>query len=87
MRFNNTKHYDPPKRKRILISETVEEENTRLAKEIAALLKSVRLPASTALRASPSSLISQMRHKASRLASLPVMRCSTEPTVAHKQAN
>jgi hypothetical protein len=32
----NTKRYDPPKRKRILIGETLEEENTRLAKEIAA---------------------------------------------------
>jgi len=36
MSFNNTKRYDPPKRKRILIGETLEEENTRLAKEIAA---------------------------------------------------
>jgi len=36
MSFNNTKRYDPPKRKRILIGETPEEENTRLAKEIAA---------------------------------------------------
>ena len=36
MSFNSNKRYDPPKRKRILIGETLEEENTRLAKEIAA---------------------------------------------------
>ena len=36
MSFNNTKRYDPPKRKRILIGETLEEETARLAKEIAA---------------------------------------------------
>jgi hypothetical protein len=36
MSFNNTRRYDPPKRKRILIGETLEEETARLAKEIAA---------------------------------------------------
>ena len=36
MSFNNTRRYDPPKRKRVLIGETLEEETVRLAKEIAA---------------------------------------------------
>ena len=31
MSFNNTRRYDPPKRKRILIGETLEERTSRLA--------------------------------------------------------
>ena len=36
MSVNNTRRCSPPKRKRILIGETLEEETARLAKEIAA---------------------------------------------------